>query len=363
MQINFENINNSVVLLRADLNESLTTSGEMFGTARLDASISTMQELLGRKNKVIVISHHSDESQSLAPIASYLKKSFAHMEFVQSLEISEIKNKIQNTNSSLILLENLRMFGGEEKWEEANNQSFAESLAKLGEYFVYDAFSVAHRSHASVVSVSKYLPHTLGPISRREEEKLKKLYDSEKGLLIIMGGAKLSTKLPIITHFLNSGARVFLGGAMAHPILKRRGLDIKNSLTEEISLTDEIVNHPNLLLPIDYVWENKGDIERILDAGKESVLILSAEINKAENIMYNGPIGMYEIPGFEFGTKSLLENLSDLEKFVVVGGGDTLSAIEKLMPKFTCSYISLSGGAMLEFLAKGTLVGIEANKN
>ncbi len=362
MQINFENIKNSTALLRADLNESLTDSGEILSTARLDASISTIQELLSRKNKVIVISHHSDESQSLAPIANYMKKAFADMEFIQSLDIDDIKNKIENANSSLILLENLRMFGGEEKYEEVNSQTFAESLASLAEYFIYDAFSVAHRSHASVVSVSKYLTHSLGPVARREEENLSKLYRSEKGLLIIMGGAKLSTKLPIITHFLSSGARVFLGGAMAHPILKRRGLDIKNSLTEEVALSDEIVNHKNLLLPIDYLWESKTGVERILDAGKETLTNLKTEINRAENIMWNGPIGMYEITGFEFGTENLLENLSDLDKFVVVGGGDTLSAIEKLMPKFTCSYISLSGGAMLEYLAKGTLVGIEANK-
>ncbi len=362
MQINFENINNSVVLLRADLNESLAENGDLLGTARLDASISTIYELLGRQNKVIVISHHSDESQSLAPIANYLKKSFADMEFIQSLDIGQIKIKIHNTNSSLIMLENLRMFGGAEKWEEANDQTFAESLSGFAEYFVYDAFSVAHRSHTSVVSVSKYLAHALGPIAKREEENLTKLYNSEKGLLVIMGGAKLSTKLPIITHFLHSGARVFLGGAMAHPILKRRGLDIKNSLTEEIDLTEEIVNHKNILLPTDYLWENKGGVERILDAGQETLKNIKDEIVQAENIMWNGPIGMYEIPGFEFGTQKLLGNLSGLDKFVVVGGGDTLSAIEKLMPKFTCSYISLSGGAMLEYLAEGTLAGIEANK-
>ncbi len=362
MQINFENIKNSVVLLRADLNESLTESGEILGTSRLDASIGTIQELLGRGNKVVIISHHSDTKQTLSPVANYLKKTFQNIEFLQSVDVFEIKNKIKNTNSNLILLENLRMFGGEESWEESNNQAFAESLASLSEYFVYDAFSVAHRAHASVVSISKYLTHTLGPIAKREEENLKRLYTSKKDLLIIMGGAKLSTKLPIITHFLNSGAKVFLGGAMAHPILKRRGLNIKDSLTEELDLSGEIVNHKNLLLPHDYLWENKNGVDRILDAGKETLLNLKNEIDRAENIMWNGPIGMYEIAGFEFGTESLLKDLNNLNKFVVVGGGDTLSAIEKLMPKFTCSYISLSGGAMLEYLAKGTLVGLEANK-
>jgi phosphoglycerate kinase len=181
-------------------------------------------------------------------------------------------------------------------------------------------------------------------------------------MLVIMGGAKLSTKLPIITHFLNSGARVFLGGAMAHPILKKRGLDIKNSLTEEIELGDDIINHKNLLLPIDYIWESKDDVERILDAGEETLKNIGLEINRAESIMWNGPIGMYEMSGFEFGTKELLLKLNNLDKFIVTGGGDTLSAIEKLLPAFKCSYKSLSGGAMLEYLAKGSLVGIEANK-
>ena len=362
MQINFENINNSTVLLRADLNESLDQNGNILGTARLDASISTIQEFLARKNKVVVISHHSDENQSLAPIANYIKKSFADLLFIQSLDIQEIKDKVQNANTNLVLLENLRMFGGEEKFEESNDDDFAKSLASLAEYFVYDAFSVAHRSHASVVSISKYLTHTLGPIAKREEENLSKLYNSTKDMLVIMGGAKLSTKLPIITHFLNSGARVFLGGAMAHPILKKRGLDIKDSLTEDVALGDDIINHKNLLLPIDYIWENKDGIGRILDAGEETMKNIGLEINKAENIMWNGPIGMYEIDGFQFGTKELLTKLDSLDKFVVTGGGDTLSAIENLMPMFKCSYKSLSGGAMLEYLAKGTLPGLETNK-
>jgi len=367
MQIIFENIKNSVVILRADLNEGVD-GGDLLGTARIDASIATIQELTARKNKVIVISHHSDDQQSLSPIASYIKKSLTNIEFLQTLNIEEVKTKVKNSNSNIILLENLRIFTDEskQKLEEDNIESFAKDLSSLGEYFVYDAFSVAHRKHASVVSVSRFLPHTLGPIAQKEYDNLSKLYNSHENMLVIMGGAKLSTKLPIITHFLENGSTVFLGGAMAHPILKARGVDIKNSLTEDIDLRENIINNDRLLVPTDFLWGTEEYENKILDAGIETLNNIKNEIEKSKNIMFNGPIGMYEIAGYENGTKFLLQNLTNnnanQEKFIVTGGGDTLSAIEKLMPNFKCSYISLSGGAMLEFLANGSLIGIEANK-
>jgi phosphoglycerate kinase len=364
MSVVFENIKNSVVLLRADLNEPID-NGVVVSTKRIDASMSTIAELLSRKNRVVLISHHSDKGQSLLPISIYIQKTFPDLKFISSTDtdvITDCVNEYKNEN--LIMLENTRLFGKnvDEGDDENNNVEFAKFLSTLGEYFVYDAFSVAHRKHATTVGVSAFLPHTLGPIASRELAALSKVLNPEKPELVILGGAKLSTKLPLVETFLKRGATVFLGGAMAHPILQSRGVDIKNSYTENIEVSDDIKNNQNLIVPTDYTWDKKNE-DKIVDAGHASMQNLQELIHNSKTILWNGPLGLYE-DGYVEGTHdlvALLDKKSDTEgKYIVVGGGDTLTILDGFK-NFKCSYISLSGGAMLEYLAHGKLVGIDAN--
>lgn len=356
MSTSFEQIKNSRVLLRADLNEALNEKQELTSTKRIDAAIQTIQELLARNNRVVLITHHSTKNQTLAPIAKYLHTSFPELFFIQNTIIREVVGIVaENTDKNLIMLENIRSFGN--GLDEGNDDGFAKELSSLGEYFVFDAFSVAHREHASVVGVPKYIPHCLGMLAQRELDNLSPFLNASTEQLVIFGGAKLSTKIPIVKTFLKKWATVFLGGAMAHPILKARGVDIKNSVTEDLDVS-EIKDNINVILPIDFVWS--GD--RIVDAGPDTIKKLENQIKDKNLIFWNGPLGYYE-GGFDAGTDKLIEILNQHQnKKIVVGGGDTLTVLEKY-PDFKCSYISLSGGAMLEFLINGELPGITANKN
>lgn len=377
-----EYLKNKTVLLRVDFNEPVENN-ILQNTKRIDAAICTIQELLSRKNKIILISHHGQKEQSLLPVFLYLKKTFGEeIDFINSVEQNVIKEyfnlndfKNNQNNKSIVLLENTRLFFDdnlkEEKkinLDESGDKDFAKFLSELAEYFVFDAFSVAHRDHASVTGISKYLPHTLGPIAKKELEALSKILNPEMPELIILAGAKLSTKLPLVEKFLERGADVFLGGAMAHPILKERGVDIRNSFTEsleELELNKEIINSKNILLPEFFVWDKETSTQ-ILDLDFEKEKILQDKIKNAKTILWNGPLGVYE-KGYKNGTENLIKILNQKNnkeaeaKFIVAGGGDTLTVLENY-PDFSCSYISLSGGAMLEFLAKGHLIGIDANK-
>lgn len=356
MNISFEQIHDSRVLLRADLNEPLWDGGTLRSTKRVDASVATIHELLARKNKVVLMSHHSEEGQSMAPFANYIQKQFPNLQFIQSTDMNTAQEFAKsNPEAELVMIENTRLF--ENGADEKNDDTFAKGLASLADYFIFDAFSVAHREHASVVGVSKYLPHTLGPVAKKELEMLSKVLDKNDPAFVILGGAKLSSKLPLVETFLKNGNKIFLGGAMAHPIMAARGVDIKNSKTEVMDALEFAINQ-NILVPTDYVWNDK---DMIVDAGENTLTILENEIKNAKNILWNGPLGLYE-DGFTDGTYGLIHLLDGkTEKNIVLGGGDTLTVLEHF-PYFSCSYISLSGGAMLEFLAKGSLPGIDANQ-
>lgn len=354
MKVEFEQIKNSTVLLRADLNEPVWDGGGLRSTKRIDASIGTIHELLSRNNKVIVISHHSTEGQSLSPVASYLAKTFPEIQFIQSTNEDVVQNFLKENEIKLALLENTRMFYNGA--DENNDEHFAGWLASLGEYFVFDAFSVAHRDHASVTGVAKILPHTLGPIAEREVRELSEVLNSNEPAFVILAGAKLSSKMPVVEKFLEKGSKVFLGGAMAHPIMACRGVDIKNSKTESFDIL-KLAENANVLVPTDYIWNDK---DMIVDAGEKTLENIKNIVSNSKNILWNGPLGLYE-DGFIAGTEALIHILdAKKDKNIVLGGGDTLTLLEKY-PYFTCSYVSLSGGAMLEFLAKGSLPGIDAN--
>ncbi len=372
-KINFENIKNSKVLLRCDFNEPIKNEA-LLSDKRVLANIDTIQELLARNNSLILISHHSDKGQNLNPVYVYLKKIFPEIYYLNSTDqeiITEYFLKNSHDLPKIILLENTRLFFENENLEEKNldeknSVEFAKFLSLFSDFFVYDAFSVGHREHASTTGVAKILPSSFGHTFKKEYSNLKKLLDEMPNTLIFMGGAKLSTKLPIVEKFLANGSVVCLGGAMAHPILKIKGLDIKNSFTEEgVNVNIDIVNNKNFILPKSLIW-NRGDVDvedniKIVDDIFDFDNLEEITAGRGiKNILWNGPVGMYENNYVE-GTdliKKFLEKMYGEGKNVVVGGGDTLTYLEKY-PDFKTSYESLSGGAMLSFLSEGTLPILE----
>ncbi|MDI9355167.1 MAG: phosphoglycerate kinase [Cyanobium sp. MAG06] len=255
--ITFENIKNNTVLLRADLNDSIENN-ILQNTDRIDEAIGTVKELLSRGNKIILISHLSDNNQSLLPVANYISKNInaGEFEFLSSINREEISIYIKNNinphnNLKIVLLENLRMFdlGVEEK----NDMLFGKWLSMLSDIFIFDAFSVAHREHASVVGVSEYITHTLGPIAMREEKMLSNVIKEKDNTLFIIGGAKISTKLSLIENLLDNGGTVYLGGAMANTILYKKNIDIKDSIIEkDIIISDKVLKNKNLIIPEHY---------------------------------------------------------------------------------------------------------------
>jgi 3-phosphoglycerate kinase len=403
------NIQNKIVLLRCDFNEPIITDTKnntqtLVSTKRIDANISTIHELLSRKNKVVLISHHSDKGQTLLPVYNYLKDVFGHES--SKLEINYVNNVdekvvseyfLQNKNnlSDIVLIENTRLFFGEnagsfaagihkeiKNLDEENNIEFAKFLASLGEVFVYDAFSVGHRDHASTTGIAKLLPSFFGTTFEREHKSLSKVLNNINHSLVIMGGAKLSTKLPIIEKFLAGGATVCVGGAMVHPILQAENIDIKNSYlekgyampTDEMNTLLEYIKSEKLILPDHFSWASSstgksetGDgAEKIVDSIFDNEKLQNIiEKNNIKNILWNGPVGMYEEGDVEGSTEiyKLIKNNKNL--FTVLGGGDTLTMLESLDFDFeeNFSYVSLSGGAMLTFLAEGTLPILKNIKN
>jgi phosphoglycerate kinase len=363
---------NNKILLRSDFNEPIKND-ELMSTKRIDANLNTIFELLTKKNKLVLISHHSDKGQTLAPAYVYIKKileqalpkiSLIYLNSTDENVVSEYFIQNKNNLPDVILIENTRLFLNKEtekSKDEANDLRFAKFLSSLADAFVYDAFSVGHRNHASTTGVAKLLPSSFGNTFLTEYNNLSKLGEESAETLIIMGGAKLSTKLPIIEKFLNAGSTVCVGGAMAHPILKLKGIDIKNSFTEEgVLLSNDTCTHKNIILPSELIW-NKGDeensdtkiVDDIFDTDYLEKLVREKNI---KNILWNGPVGMYESGGVKGSDKikNFLEKMGRENINTVIGGGDTLTYLEAY-PDFTASYISLSGGAMLTFLSDGTL--------
>ena len=271
-------------------------------------------------------------------------------------------------NGDILLLDNIR----NDKGEQTCDKTFAKNLAKLGDIYVNDAFPVSHRADASVVLLPKILP---GYIGFRMEEELNELTLTLKNkkhpFLFILGGAKFSTKIPLLTKYLKIANYVFLGGALLNDVLKAKGLEIGKSLVDVIDFDlSKIIKNKKLILP-EYVLvksdghtiEKKvnevGKDDFILDIGESSFNELSVLIKKSKLILWNGPLGKYEDGGDVF-TRKTLKLISQIKTESIIGGGDTANLVDemKLEKKFT--FVSTGGGATLEFLAKGTLPGIKA---
>lgn len=375
-------IKNKKVLLRVDFNVDLDESGKILSDFRIRAALLTIDYLIKNgASKIIVISHLGepkgrDEKLSLKPVAERLSQLLNKpVSFLTDCIGEGIKKEIgQASDAAVLLLENL----GFRPEEKNNDDKFAQELASLADIYVNDAFGKCHRENASVSAITEFLPSFGGLLLKKELDNLNKvMVGPAKPLVLILGGAKVSTKLPLIKNFFGLADKILLGGVIANTFLQANNFAVGQSLVENemISEAAQIGSaKAELVLPGDFlvgestsapkaVVRRLGAVqgkEWILDIGPASAMMYADIIQKAKTIIWNGPMGYYENPVFGEGTKKILEAIAGSSAFSVIGGGDTLTALEKSGLLEKISFVSTGGGAMLTYLAKEEMPGLKA---
>lgn len=385
--INDEEIKDKRVLLRVDYNVSLTPQSQIADDTRITQTIPTLKKLLDGNNKLILVAHlgepkERDEKFSLKPVAERLQTYFPDKKvvLVQDFLSEEGKQQIANqTAEQILLLENIRFYPG----EKTNDPEFAKQLASLGDVYVDDAFGVCHRENTSVVGVAKLLPSYAGLLLEKEIEAIENIIKTpKKPVVAIIGGAKTSTKLPLLYKLTDVADYLLLGGGIANTFLITQGISIGKSIAEpeQKEEVQKILAHAKekntqILLLRDAITATDANAatgnetsintisadQAIFDIGPETQAIWGHIIDEANTIVWNGPVGYMENPAFSRGTDFLYYAITQNDHaFSVVGGGDTLAAITKKEYLDKITHVSTGGGAMLEFIEKGTLPGIEA---
>jgi len=308
-----QNFEGKKALVRVDWNVPMTENGEVSDASRIENSLQTIEYIKNNGGTPVVMSHFGREGQSIQPVIDFAKKNYSVFE------------------DGVEFLENLRM----DKREEENDEEFARELAAKADIYVNDSFATSHREHASIVGVPKFLPSCAGINFMKEVKALSKAFDPEHPFLFILGGAKLETKLPLLQKFLNIADKVFVGGLLA----------------AEASLNPDISQNPKVIFPV-------GDI-KALDINQETIEVLKFKVKSSKFVLWNGPVGKYE-DGYDWGTKELAKIINSSGVEAVIGGGDTESVIDEIVQNNPKIFLSTAGGAMLDFLVDGKLVGIEA---
>ena len=374
------------VLVRVDYNVPLQ-EGEVQDDTRIRASLPTLERLLEGGASLVLMSHLGrpkgvDPAFSLAPVAEVLEGLLRRpVRFVPSLPSSAATRAAVEglTAGEVALLENVRFEPGEKK----NDPELARAYARLGEAFVLDAFGSAHREHASVVGVARELPSYAGMLMEKEVRALGRLlHHPAHPYWVLLGGAKVSDKIGVIESLLPRVDGMAVGGAMAFTFIKASGGRVGASLVEDdkLNLAQSLLNRARelnkpLLLPSDVVaaQEIRGDaVTRVvpadavpegwmgLDIGPRTREAFGSALAGARTVFWNGPMGVFETPPFDAGTLTVAEALAALDAYTVVGGGDSVAAVNRLGYADRFSHVSTGGGASLEFLERGTLPGIEA---
>ena len=382
------------VLVRVDFNVPLSKEekGKIADDARIKAAIPTIDYLLENGAKVILMSHlgrpkgEANPEFSLKPVADYLenvygdKFVFAPSDVVVDEKVKEEVNKLED--GQIALLENTRY----RKEETKNGEDFAKELASLADLYVNDAFGTSHRAHASNVGVASILPSAVGLLIEKEIDIMGKALEApEHPFVSILGGAKVSDKIGVIENLITKVDTILIGGGMAYTFLKAQGKEIGKSLLEEdkMDLSLELIkkaeaNGVEILLPVDVVIADKieagvdteiVDIDNIpadkeaLDIGPKTAELFASKIKEAKTVVWNGPMGVFEIKEFADGTNKVAEALAESDAITIVGGGDSALAIEMAGLKDKITHVSTGGGASLEFLEGKDLPGITAIEN
>ena len=384
---------NKRLLIRADLNVPINNN-KISDETRIKRFCSGVSKLLKKNAKIIIITHlgrpNGKEDLSLSnrillkPLKKYLNKEIIFSS--NPISTSAIESSKRLKNNQILLCENIRYHPEEEE----DDPIFAEKLSSLGDIYVNDAFSCCHRAHSSTHSITKFLPSYFGPMLCEEISALNRtLENPSKPSLAVIGGSKVSTKISVLKNLVSKLDSIIIGGGMANTFLFAKGAPMGNSLYEpdlkdtanEI-LTFSKQNNCNILLPVDIITANKLEKniktntsnydecpsnQMILDVGQKSIELFKQAINSSKTILWNGPLGAFEIKPFDNSTNLLAKFTGQntlLEKCIsVAGGGDTVSALNSVKVTQQFSYVSSAGGAFLEWLEGKKLPGIEAIKS
>ena len=378
-------LHNKTVFLRVDFNVPID-QGKITEPHRIDSALPTIREILQRANKLLIASHLGrpdgkvQAKYSLAPVADYLARALNRPVVLAPDCIgSEVERIVNDPAHQIILLENLRFHIEEEK----NDRGFAQALAKLADVYINDAFGAAHRAHASISGMAEFFKiKGSGLLLQKELDYLSPiLANPEKPFITILGGAKVSDKIGVIRNLLPKVSTLLIGGGMAYTFLKAKGIEIGKSLVEQdkLELAMELMNEAathnvDLILPIDHITGNiekknpaasDGSIppDRMgLDIGPKTATQFAAQIRKAKLVLWNGPVGLFEVAPFDQGSRLLANTLAENYPRVVsiIAGGDTVAAVTASGVEDKITHLSTGGGATLEFLEGRELPGIKA---
>ena len=391
------NFKNEKALVRVDFNVPLDDDFKITDDTRMKSAIPTIKKILSDGGSVILMSHFGrpksgpEDKFSLKHLLPHLQELLGNTKvlFADDCIGNEAQQKAKDLKpGEVLLLENLRFYKEEEKGDEA----FAKKLSELGNVYVNDAFGTAHRAHASTAIIAKFSPgdkKMFGLLMNSEVANAEKiLHSSEKPFTAILGGAKVSDKIEIIENLLNKANHIIIGGGMAYTFLKAQGKEIGSSLCEEdkLDLANEILvkaKEKNVAfhLPVDSVvadkFSNEADTKMVtndhiekgwmgLDIGSESIKQFSKVIMESKTILWNGPMGVFEMQKFQAGTKAIAEAIAAATQngaYSLVGGGDSVAAVNEFNLADKVSYVSTGGGALLEYFEGKELPGIKAIRN
>ncbi|MCA1926879.1 MAG: phosphoglycerate kinase [Calditerrivibrio sp.] len=374
------------VFLRVDFNVPIK-NGTIKDDTRIVEALETINYLKNKGAKIILASHlgrpkgEFNSEFSLKPVAEYISSKFFPIKFVDDCVGEKVKNAVLSLNGGeVLLLENLRFYKGEEK----NYPDFAKELASLADVYVNDAFGTCHRKHASVYGVPEILSEKgAGFLVQKEVRYFEKLLkNAERSFVAILGGAKVSDKIGVIKSLINMVDKILIGGAMAYTFLQQAGHSVGNSLVESefLGVVEESIaiakeKGVKIVLPVDHlcskefggVPEYVGSIDipegfMGLDIGSKTIDLFNEELKSAKTVLWNGPMGVFENEDYNKGTFAIAEGLAKLGITVVVGGGDSVSAVKKAGVADKISHISTGGGASLEYIEFGSLPGIDILK-
>jgi 3-phosphoglycerate kinase len=388
LQLKDLDLTGKTVFLRVDFNVPLDDEGQIRDDTRIRAALPTLNYLLEQSAKVVCASHLGrpkgkfDPKLSMKPVAKRLSELIREDVILAQDVFGDAVDRLKEglKQKQVLVLENLRFYEGEKK----NDPEFAQNLAKGIDYFINDAFGACHRAHASIVGIPLYVKKSAaGFLVTEELEYLNHVvYSPQKPYTAILGGAKVADKIPILENLLDKADNILIGGAMAYTFFAAQGYGVGRSLVEEdkkdlaLQILERAKDHDTTFqLPLDHIvaTEIKSGIETKtldhfpippdmmgLDIGPKTIQAYAAVIALAKTILWNGPMGVFEIEQFSKGTTKIAEAVADSNALSIIGGGDSVAAIDKAGVSDRISHISTGGGASLEYIARGTLPGIEA---